>query len=214
MVSNGSTWTSSSTLNGTYIFSGSNNFFTNSINVNGGTTTTSLGLSAAAINFYNAATVGTNVNTSVFFTATGSPIANQYYGFSFNNSGSPAYAYAFYGDGTAQKTGGGSWGTISDLRLKDNVIPLTGALSKINSLNPVSYKWKISNSEPTVGFIAQEVQKILPNAVTTRLPTKNESNFITDETMNIGWQNDMFAYLVGAIKELTAEIEKLKNDKL
>jgi len=108
--------------------------------------------------------------------------------------------------------GGGSWGAISDSRLKINITPLVGALEKINSLNPVSYDWKIvKENEPTVGFIAQDVQKILPNAVTSHIPTEEESEFIVDETMTIGWQNDMFAYLVGAIKELTAEIAELKK---
>jgi len=232
MVSNGTTWTSGTTLAGNYLYTGSN-YFQNSTYI-GATSTTSLALGTASINFYSS-TVGSNVNTSLYFSATGSALANQAYVLTFNNGGSPAYAYSFAGDGTALKTGGGSWGSISDSRLKinitplvgalesswgsisdsrlkTNITPLVGALEKINSLNPVSYDWKIvKENEPTVGFIAQDVQKILPNAVTSHIPTEEESEFIVDETMTIGWQNDMFAYLVGAIKELTAEIAELKK---
>jgi len=211
MVSNGTTWTSGTTLAGNYLYTGSN-YFQNSTYIGGtSTSTTSLALGTASINFYSS-TIGSNVNTSLYFSASGSALANQTYVLTFNNGGSPAYAYSFAGDGTALKTGGGSWGAISDSRLKTNITPLVGALEKINSLNPVSYNWKIvKENEPTVGFIAQDVQKILPNAVTSRIPTEEESEFIVDETMTIGWQNDMFAYLVGAIKELTAEIAELKK---
>ena len=209
MVSNGTTWTSGTTLAGNYLYTGSN-YFQNSTYI-GATSTTSLALGTASINFYSS-TIGSNVNTSLYFSASGSALANQAYVLAFNNGGSPAYAYSFAGDGTALKTGGGSWGSISDSRLKINITPLVGALEKINSLNPVSYDWKIvKENEPTVGFIAQDVQKILPNAVTSHIPTEEESEFIVDETMTIGWQNDMFAYLVGAIKELTAEIAELKK---
>lgn len=209
MVSNGTTWTSGTTLAGNYLYTGSN-YFQNSTYI-GATSTTSLALGSGSINFYSS-TIGSNANTSLYFQATGSALANQAYVLAFNNGGSPAYAYSLAGDGTALKTGGGSWGSISDSRLKINITPLVGALEKINSLNPVSYDWKIvKENEPTVGFIAQDVQKILPNAVTSHIPTEEESEFIVDETMTIGWQNDMFAYLVGAIKELTAEIAELKK---
>ena len=60
--------------------------------------------------------------------------------------------------------------TTSDIRLKKNIIPLENALSVINKLNPVAYdkKQDISSVEYSIkesGFIAQELQKILPNLV-------------------------------------------------
>jgi hypothetical protein len=183
----------------------------------GSSTTTSMGVGYGSLNFYNP-TVGSNANTAIYFAASGTGIGAQGYSFAYNNAGSSITAYNFYGDGTAQKTGGGSWSSISDARLKDNVAPLTGALAKINALNPVNYSWKIETTEPTVGFIAQEVQNILPNAVTRHKPSELESQFISDETYTLGFQADMTAYLVGAIKELkiivdaqAVEIEALKT---
>jgi hypothetical protein len=168
-------------------------------------------ISANAINFYNFYTG--NGFTSMAFGASSAALANQAFQLNYNNAGAAQLAYSFYGDGTAQKTGGGSWSAISDARLKDNVAPLTGALAKIASLNPVTYIWRHSTvNEPTTGFIAQEVQQVFPLAVTKHDPTKLEQDFIPDQTMSIGWQNDMTAYLVGAIKELKAELESVKAE--
>ena len=113
----------------------------------------------------------------------------------------------------AYKVGGGSWTATSDQRLKDNVTPLSGALAKISALKPVSYTWKIDSQEPTVGFIAQDVEKVLPNAVSKLAPRDAQQQFIQDEVHSIGWQNDIFAYLVGAIQELKAEVDALKAAK-
>ena len=58
----------------------------------------------------------------------------------------------------------------SDLRLKRNITTITEGLSKINALNPVKFNW-INDFEPDendkdlLGFIAQEVQTVIPEAV-------------------------------------------------
>jgi len=113
----------------------------------------------------------------------------------------------------AYKPGGGTWTASSDARLKDNIVSLFGALDKILELNPVSYTWKYENKdEPTVGFLAQEIQKTFPNSVAISEPNKDQKAFITDnELLAIGFQNDIFAYLVGAIKELNLKQVELET---
>ena len=69
----------------------------------------------------------------------------------------------------------------------------------------------MESQNPTVGFIAQEVQQVLPNAVTAHKPTDLEAPLIPDnEVLTIGWQADMTAYLVGAIQELSAKVTALE----
>jgi hypothetical protein len=175
----------------------------------GGTTqANSMILGSGSINFYDSNT-GNTYNSLYYSAGGGTPLAGQVYVLNYKtpSASSGTSAYQFYGDGTANKTGGGSWGSISDARLKDNVTPLTGALTKITTLNPVSYTWKIETTEPTVGFIAQEVQTVLPKAVTRHKPTEVESQFISDQTYTVGFQADMTAYLVAAIKELKVELD-------
>jgi len=179
---------------------------TGSIYAGGSTTSNSMILQGGSINFYNSNTG--NAITSLYFAASGTSLASQQYTFSYNNAGSGNSIYQLYGDGTAVKPGGGSWAaSVSDSRLKDNQQALTGALQKIDSLNPVTYSWKIPVNEPTVGFIAQEVQAVFPGAVHTRKPSEEEAVYANDEVMTYGFQNDMTAYLVGAIKELKVIVE-------
>lgn len=164
-------------------------------------------------NFYHSITG--YVYNSIYYGATSAALADQGYVFAYKTPGSNSFTatYSLYGDGTAYKPGGGTWTASSDNRLKSNVKPLTGALQKIASLRPVTYSWRLPNTEPTTGFIAQEVEQVIPTAVNRRNPTEAEKPYVADKVLGVGWQNDMIAYLVGAIQELKAEVDALKAAK-
>lgn len=62
----------------------------------------------------------------------------------------------------------------SDLRFKKNIAPITSALDTIEKLRGVTFDWRIGEftnrnfpEGKQVGFIAQEVEKVLPELVTT-----------------------------------------------
>jgi len=111
----------------------------------------------------------------------------------------------------AVKPNGGPWGNYSDARLKTNVQPLTSALDKLMQLKPVSYEWVVDKPlENTVGFLAQEVAKVFPNAVAEVDALEDEKPYVGEKTKVMGFNNDIFAYLIGAIQEQQAEIEALK----
>jgi len=62
---------------------------------------------------------------------------------------------------------------VSDLRIKKNINPLEYGLKELKELNPVSYKWddahkEINGLSRKIGFIAQEVGKIIPEAVSSQ----------------------------------------------
>ena len=65
---------------------------------------------------------------------------------------------------TSSGTGSTSYATSSDYRLKENIAPMTGALTVVAQLKPCTYTWKESGAEGQ-GFIAHELQSILPDAV-------------------------------------------------
>lgn len=89
----------------------------------------------------------------------------------------------------------------SDERLKDNVAKVESALDVVSKLQGVSYTWK-EDGKQDIGFIAQEVQKVIPEAVV------EHSDVYEDQlTVNAA---PIIAYLVEAIKELKAEVESLK----
>ena len=97
--------------------------------------------------------------------------------------------------------------TVSDERLKTGIAPITGALSKVNQLKGCTFTYK-ADGRKSAGLIAQDVEKVLPSAVSEKvLPFAAE-----DEEMYKTVQYDQtIGLLVEAIKELTAKVEKLEN---
>ena len=61
---------------------------------------------------------------------------------------------------------GTTYNTTSDRRLKTDIQPITNATGKLMAMNPVTHKWKADpEADAVVGFIAQEMQEIVPEAV-------------------------------------------------
>jgi predicted RNase H-like nuclease (RuvC/YqgF family) len=88
--------------------------------------------------------------------------------------------------------------TVSDGRLKTHVTPVASGLTIVNQLNPVFYDWNRSNPKASsfedrhqVGFIAQEVEKVLPEVV-----NKGEDGYLSLEYGKI------VSVVVAAVQEL------------
>jgi len=68
------------------------------------------------------------------------------------------------GDGTTARAN--AWNTFSDIRLKKNIVRISGALDIVSQINGVYYYWKDGvDRRRQVGVIAQEVEKVLPEVV-------------------------------------------------
>tara|TARA_R100000329_G_scaffold83963_1_gene71264 strand:- start:518 stop:2251 length:1734 start_codon:yes stop_codon:yes gene_type:complete len=105
-------------------------------------------------------------------------------------------------------TSGVTYGTSSDYRLKENVVELTNALDRVDQLKPSRFNFISDEGRTIDGFLAHEVSDIVPEAI---VGTKDE----VDEDGNPKYQSidqsKLVPLLVGAIKELKAEIEQLKT---
>ena len=99
--------------------------------------------------------------------------------------------------------------TISDERLKTDIVKIDGALDKIAQLNGYTFTY-IADGKKSAGVIAQEVQKVLPSAIIeSKLPLKMGDD---DETEYMTVQYDqLMGLLVEAIKELKEEVAALKG---
>ena len=134
----------------------------------------------------------------------------NYFGDKVTIGTSAVPGYNLVVNGTAAKTGGGSWSTLSDARMKDLTGEYQKGLNEILQLKPVTFTYKAGNSrelnsnEPQIGFVAQDVQKIFPEAVTECKDGYLDFNI---HAVNVA--------LVNAVKELKAENEQLKmtNEK-
>ena len=101
-------------------------------------------------------------------------------------------------------TGAVTYATSSDYRLKENVVPMTGALAKVSLLNPVTYDWIAGGSSQ--GFIAHELQEVIPDAVTGVKDQVNEDGSIKSQGVDTSY---VVATLTSAIQEQQALIEAL-----
>jgi hypothetical protein len=102
---------------------------------------------------------------------------------SATNSGNPAFAVnrkssdgscvSFNRDGSivgsvSVTSSGTTYNTTSDIRLKTDIEPIDHATDMLMAMNPVSHRWKADpDADAVVGFIAQEMQEIVPEAVST-----------------------------------------------
>lgn len=90
----------------------------------------------------------------------------------------------------------------SDLRLKENIVPVEDALLKVKSMQGVSFNWKTdANSNfpqgRHYGVIAQEIEKVLPEVVSTA----------PDGIKAVAY-TEIIPVLIEAIKEQQKLIEK------
>jgi hypothetical protein len=96
-------------------------------------------------------------------------------------------------------------GGASDFNLKNSIEPINYGLNCINQLKPVSYLWndvnrKLDSTIPDIGFIAQDVMDVIPEAV--------RSNGDGDLQLNY---KAITATLVKAIQEQQALIKALEQ---
>jgi len=101
-------------------------------------------------------------------------------------------AATFYGDGSGVTS-------ISDRRLKEDIRPIMNALDKVSSMQAVRYRLYKDPSHVWIGYIAQDLEVILPEVVRT------------DEQ---GWKSIQYANLpaliIEAVKELNEKYARIK----
>jgi len=97
--------------------------------------------------------------------------------------------------------------TISDERLKTGILPITNALDKVNQLKGCTFTYT-ADGKKSAGLIAQDVEKVLPTAVSEKeLPLKTNDG----ETYKVLQYDQTIGLLVEAIKELTDKVNKLEE---
>ena len=107
-----------------------------------------------------------------------------------------------------------TWQTTSDIRIKKNIVDNNTGLEKIKQIRVRNFEYRtpeevdpalpshaaIDKQGTQVGVIAQEIQEVLPDVV-----RQTSLGCYSVNPDNLTW------YLVNAVKELAAEVEKLKN---
>ena len=173
-----------------------------------GTTADNVGMLAVGVN--NAAGIGDTTSDQYYYADgeyTGAPpgvafvVGNGDVNTENGLAGSnPSNAFVVNYDGSA--TLSGDLTINSDMRLKSNIISLSGALSKLLAIDGKTYTMKSNEKDAKIGLLAQDVQKVLPELV------KEADD--TEGTLSVNYQG-LIPVLINAIKEQQKQIDELKK---
>jgi hypothetical protein len=125
--------------------------------------------------------------------------------FSFNNNGT---SFSQIGSITCTASAT-AYNTSSDYRLKENVVAMTGATERLKQLNPSRFNF-IADADVTVdGFLAHEVQAVVPEAITGTKDAVDDDGNAVYQGID---QSKLVPLLVATIQELEARITQLENN--
>lgn len=131
-------------------------------------------------------------------------------GFVLSENATNGSAFEMYSLGIGTITMYGNSGTInavsvnqtSDARLKENIQPQQDALEKVKALRGVTFEWKADETnQQHLGFIAQEVEAVYPELVTTKPDGYKAVNYAV-----------LVSALVEAVKALDAKMDVLQDE--
>jgi hypothetical protein len=110
--------------------------------------------------------------------------------------------------GSISQTGSATaFNTTSDSRLKEAVEDLPEPLAVVQALRPVAFRWRADGS-PGHGFLAGEVQQVVPGVITGEADAVDEAGNVLPMQID---NSKLVPWLVGAVKELTAQVAALST---
>ena len=120
-----------------------------------------------------------------------------------NAAGTVTFLGGIYPNGTRN---GLTYATSSDMRLKENIVPTHLGLAAVNDIKVYDYNFKTDTDKtPQTGFLAQELYKIFPQAVSVGGDDPKVKPWAVD-------YGKLTPILVKAIQEQQVQIEALKKE--
>jgi Chaperone of endosialidase len=100
----------------------------------------------------------------------------------------------------------GTYNNTSDARLKKNVTPTAYGLDTVCKLKPVDFNWnqEEDGAQKSCGFIAQDVEQIIPQAVTTMEENNQNTTVQNQKMLSV---STLIPALTKAIQELSAKVD-------
>jgi len=119
------------------------------------------------------------------------------------------YGGSRIGSITQSSTASIAYNTSSDHRLKENAVDMTGAITRVKSLQPKRFNFIADDTDTLVdGFMAHEAATVVPEAVTG---THNEVDADGNPVYQGIDQSKLVPLLTGALQEAIAKIEALET---
>jgi hypothetical protein len=130
---------------------------------------------------------------------------NSFYAIQYFNIGASATKFQVADSGNVTNTNG-SYGTISDAKLKENIVDATSKLDKLNQLKVRNFNF-IGDDLKQIGFVAQEFEKVFPSMVEETSDIDGEGNNLGTTTKTIK-TTVLVPILVKAMQELKAQLDE------
>jgi hypothetical protein len=118
-----------------------------------------------------------------------------------DNFGTYIGGISFYGSST-------TFNTSSDYRLKENIIPISDSITRLKQLKPSRFNFKQYPEITIDGFLAHEVQDIVPEAVTGNKDGLDSDGKPVYQAID---HSRLIPLLVASIQELEARVKELEN---
>jgi hypothetical protein len=145
--------------------------------------------------------IGATIDTAGYTCYTVSSVTNGYAMWMYNTTASANVGSILI------NTASVSYTTTSDYRLKENVTPVSDGISRLQQLKPSRFNFIADPSETVDGFIAHEVQTVVPEAITgTKDAVDDDGNPIYQGID----QSKLVPLLTAALQEAVAKIESLE----
>ncbi len=102
-----------------------------------------------------------------------------------------------------------SYGAISDIKFKENIVDATPKLDKLNQVRIVNYNLKTDPDHKQIGVIAQELEAVFPSMVEETTDRDEDGNELNETTKSVKY-SVFVPILIKAIQELNAKFEEYK----
>jgi len=123
----------------------------------------------------------------------------------FRTSGAGSVVGSITTDGSTT-----TYSPTSDYRVKENVVPLSNAIDRLNQLKPCRYNFKENTTNITRdGFLAHEVTPIVPDAVVGEKDAVDENGEMALQGLDV---TKLIPLLTAALQEASAKIETLETE--
>ena len=110
-----------------------------------------------------------------------------------------------------------AYNTASDYRMKEDIVDMPSVLNMINELKPRTFKWKADSEKTEYGFIAHELQEVIPlavhgvkDAIYDDVP-EDDVTYGKDKLQSIN-KPYLVAILTKAVQELSAKVTALEGE--
>jgi hypothetical protein len=177
--------------------SGSLYFYTNG--ANRATIDTSGNLLVGKTSFSALSGVGTGVTSVGRINVVTAESTSAFSTYELYSTGAGAYRFYVDASGTISATSAVITPITSDERLKQNIVDYSNGLSQVLGLRPRYFEYKKEPGRKLAGFISQEVQTVMPEAI---VPTREDPEMMT-------YSIDWYPLFVKAIQEQQALITQL-----